>query len=546
MKKKRQRPKKRRILTKDRNQIIISADEMKALEERIDSCDLSDEDKKNIFHIIDTVEAMNIAIDEKRITIRRLLNIFFGKKKTEKIDKVLNKSKEKEENKEEKKGTGRNGSDAYKGAKRVKVPHPELKSGDKCPLCLKGRVYLMGKPSPIVCITGSAPLSATIYECECLRCNLCQERFTAPSPEGIGEEKFDEKAKALLAILKYGSGMPYYRIEKLHDMFEIPLPDSTQWDLINGMAGELGVLYEEFLHQAAFGSLYYIDDTNVKILDLKSVLDEAKNKGSPKRKGLFTTGILCEVGDHQIGLYFSGNRHAGENLNEVLSQRPDDMDTPMRMNDALSRNTPKNAKTIELNCNAHARRNFVKIVGRFPEEAIYVIEEMAKVYKNDRETKEKEMTPKERLLFHQEKSSKIMSDLKKHLEKQLTDKKVEPNSSLGKAISYMLNRWEKLTRFLKIEGAPLDNNLCEQMLKRAILNRKNALFYKTQHGAYVGDMMMSIIHTCCLNHVNPFDYLVAVQKNSRKVAEKPSDWMPWNYKKNLSDENSDLQINTAA
>ena len=545
MKKKRQRPKKRRILTKDRNQIIISADEMKALEERIDSCDLSDEDKKNIFHIIDTVEAMNIAIDEKRITIRRLLNIFFGKKKTEKIDKVLNKSKEKEENKEEKKGTGRNGSDAYKGAKRVKVPHPELKSGDKCPLCLKGRVYLMGKPSPIVCITGSAPLSATIYECECLRCNLCQERFTAPSPEGIGEEKFDEKAKALLAILKYGSGMPYYRIEKLHDMFEIPLPDSTQWDLINGMAGELGVLYEEFLHQAAFGSLYYIDDTNVKILDLKSVLDEAKNKGSPKRKGLFTTGILCEVGDHQIGLYFSGNRHAGENLNEVLSQRSSDMETPLRMNDGLSRNTPKNAETIESNCNAHARRYFVKIVGKFPDEAIHVIEEMAKIYKNDREAKEREITPKERLLFHQEKSSIIMSDLKEYLEKLLTDKKVEPNSSLGKAISYMLNRWENLTRFLEIEGAPLDNNLCEQMLKRVILNRKNALFYKTQHGAYVGDMMMSIIHTCCLNHVNPFDYFVAVLKNSKKVAEAPSDWMPWNYKKNLSNEISEPQ-NTAA
>ncbi|MFO8002854.1 transposase, partial [Thioalkalivibrio sp.] len=77
-------------------------------------------------------------------------------------------------------------------------------------------------------------------------------------------------------------------------------------------------------------------------------------------------------------------------------------------------------------------------------------------------------------------------------------KLVEPNSGLGKAIKYMLKHWKKLTRFLEVPGTPLDNNIAERALKYAILHRKNALFYKTQNGAKVGDLFMSLIHTCQL------------------------------------------------
>ncbi len=73
---------------------------------------------------------------------------------------------------------------------------------------------------------------------------------------------------------------------------------------------------------------------------------------------------------------------------------------------------------------------------------------------------------------------------------------MEPNSGLGKAISYMLRQWPALTLFLREPGAPLDNNLCERALKKAILHRKNSLFYKTLNGAEVGDLYMSLIHTC--------------------------------------------------
>ncbi|MBL8820677.1 MAG: transposase [Planctomyces sp.] len=122
--------------------------------------------------------------------------------------------------------------------------------------------------------------------------------------------------------------------------------------------------------------------------------------------------------------------------------------------------------------------------------------------------------------------------------RKFNDKLVEPNSALGEAINHLPKRWEPLTLFLRTAGAPLDNNVCERALKRAIMHRKNALFYKTRNGARVGDMYMSLIHTCELNGVNAFDYLNQVQLNADAVTESPERWMPWNYltnSQNVSD-----------
>lgn len=158
-----------------------------------------------------------------------------------------------------------------------------------------------------------------------------------------------------------------------------------------------------------------------------------------------------------------------------------------------------------------------------------MLETLAGVYKNDQITKERNMNPDERLHFYQQNSGPLMENLKDWFHQQLERKTVEPNSGLGQAIGYMLNYWQALTLFLKVPNAPLDNNLCEQALKKAILHRKNALFYKTEHGAWVGDLFMSLIHTCNLAGVNPFDYLTALQENTADLSNHPDKWMPWNY-----------------
>ena len=231
----------------------------------------------------------------------------------------------------------------------------------------------------------------------------------------------------------------------------------------------------------------------------------------------------------RIALFFTGPKHAGDNMAQLLKQRASGLSPPIQMCDALSRNVSKEFDTILANCLAHARRNFVDLVPSFPEQCRYVIEALAEVYHHDKMAREQGLSADQRLRFHQDHSGPVMERLKEWLQKQLNERRVEPNSSMGKAITYMLKHWEPLTLFLRVPGAPLDNNLCEQVLKRAILHRKGSLFFKTQHGAYIGDLFMSLIHTCTLNRVNPFHYLASLQKHSSELFKNPKHWLPWNY-----------------
>ena len=144
------------------------------------------------------------------------------------------------------------------------------------------------------------------------------------------------------------------------------------------------------------------------------------------------------------------------------------------------------------------------------------------VYRNDAIARERNLSPEERLLFHQAESGPTMEELHVWLARQFDERRVEPNSALGGAISYLLKHWEKLTLFLRVAGAPLDNNICERALKKAILHRKNALFYKTRHGAHVGDVFMSLIYTCELCGANPFDYLTELGAPRRRVVGEPA------------------------
>ena len=252
-----------------------------------------------------------------------------------------------------------------------------------------------------------------------------------------------------------------------------------------------------------------------------------------ERTGVFTSGIVSTAQGQNIALFFTGRQHAGENLADVLEQRAAELAPPIQMCDALSRNRPKLPEGLEVivgHCLAHARRRFVEVTPNFPEECRHVLEELGDLYANDTLAREQGMMPEERLRFHQLHSGPVMDQLHAWLTAQFAEKKVEPNSGLGMAIRYLLKHWERLTLFLRQPGAPLDNNICERALKKAILHRKNSLFYKTENGARVGDLFMSLIHTCELCGANPFDYLTQLQRHAAKLARNPSPWMPWNYR----------------
>jgi hypothetical protein len=172
--------------------------------------------------------------------------------------------------------------------------------------------------------------------------------------------------------------------------------------------------------------------------------------------------------------------------------------------DALSWNTshlPEGVKRLLAHCMSHGRRQFVEVAENFPEECRYVLETLGGIWHHDALAREQELSPEERLRFHREHSGPLMKTLHDWMETQLAERKTEPNSGLGKAIRYMLRHWMPLTLFLREPGAPIDNNIVERILKKAILHRKHSLFYKTLNGARVGDLFMSLIHTCELNGV---------------------------------------------
>jgi len=428
--------------------------------------------------------------------------------------------------KPEPKGHGRNGAALFTGAQKVSVRHETLEPGDPCPECGCGKVYRQKEPKTVVRIVGQAPLQATVFEMERLRCNGCGQMFTAEAPEQAGPEKYDETAVAMIAQLRYGSGVPFQRLERLQGTLGIPLPAATQWEVIEEPAELIRPAHVELIRQAAQGEVMHNDDTGMRILRLA-------REPSDERTGLFTTGMVSTGPGWKAALYFSGAKHAGENLADVLKHRAAGLSAPIQMCDALSRNSPKLSPGVEIllaNCLAHGRRQFIDVAANFPEESRYVLEMLGEVYHHDAMARDQKQSPEGRLRFHQERSGPVMEQLRKWMSEQLSEHKTEPNSGLGKAIQYMLRHWKPLTLFLREPRAPLDNNLVERALKKAILHRKNSLFYKTLHGAEVGDLYMSLIHTCELNGANSFDYLTELQKHSAEVSAHPAQWMPWNYR----------------
>jgi transposase len=430
-------------------------------------------------------------------------------------------------------GHGRNGAAAYRGARKVEVPHASLKAGDQCPDCQRGKVYPQRDPGVLVRIKGQAPIAATVYELEKLRCNLCGDVFTAAAPDEAGREKYDETAASMIALLRYGSGFPWYRLEGLQENLGIPLPVATQCEIAKETAVHIQPAGDELIRQAAQGGVVHNDDTSMRVLSLDR--DAASDVDiAAERTGVFTTGIISIGEGYRIGLYFTGRKHAGENLADVLKQRAAGLNAPIQMCDALSRNLPKKLEVIVGHCMAHARRHFVEVTPNFPQECRFVLESLGEVYGYDEAARAQGMSPEQRLRFHQEHSRPVMEKLRIWLDAQCDERRVEPNSGLGQAISYLLKHWDRLTLFLRQAGAPLDNNVCERALKKSILHRKNSLFYKTRNGAKVGDLFMSLIHTCELNGADPFDYLNQLQRHAAELKQTPSDWMPWNYRATLA------------
>ncbi|MDO8349479.1 MAG: IS66 family transposase [Planctomycetota bacterium] len=436
------------------------------------------------------------------------------------------------EPKPKRKGHGRHAAHRYSGARRVRVPHPCLHAGDLCPDCHGAKLYPLRAPALLIRLVGQAPLAASVFELEKLRCTGCGTVFTAPAPPEAGSGKYDETVAPLAALMRYGTGVPMHRLAQLQASLGIPFSASTQWQLVAELAGVAEPVWQCLIRQAAQRNVIHNDDTPMRVASLRREPAPPAGEDPVKRTrtGIFTTGILTGGAEPPIALFFTGHQHAGENLQDILRHRDPLLPAPIQMCDALSRNVPTEIATLLANCLVHGRRQMVDVAPSFPVEARHVLECLRDVFHHDAIAREEKLTPEQRLSFHQSRSGPILEDLHRWLQEQLDQKKVEPNSGLGGAFQYLLNHWAPLTLFLREPGAPLENNVVERALKMAILHRKNSLSYKTQEGARVGDLFMSLIHSCRLNDSNPFEFLVALARHPREVADHPEAWLPWTYR----------------
>ena len=479
--------------------------------------------------VVDTLAFLSTEVATEGMTLDGLRHVLFGPR-TESTAAVCKNPKETPRSKNpdapKAKGHGRKGAKDYPGADRVKTLLAGVQSGDPCPECLTGKLYEQAEPATLIRVKGVSPFRATIYEQARWRCSLCDLIITAPVPDGVGPDKYDETVAALLGLLRYGVGLPHNRIEKLQMCFGIPLPVSTQWEIVLEAAGLLLPVYGELVRQAAQGKVLHNDDTPMRILNKKGLDREG-------RKAIQTTAVLSDLGTNRIALFLTGQNHAGENLEVILAHRSEDLAQPIQMCDALAANMVGDAgalNTILAHCLVHARRKFVEVETKFPEDVRHLLEALKMVYKNDALAKDGGMDSVARLAFHQLESGPVMKALEEWLRCQIDEHKVEPNSGLGKAIKYMRKHWKELTLFLREPGAPLDNSAAERVVKRAIMHRKNSLYYRTLQGARVGDTFMSLIHTAELNGVSAYEYLLDLLRHAQDAESSPADWMPWNYR----------------
>src|SRR6516164_9338018 len=328
---------------------------------------LDEKDAELIRAVFESYVYVTDLVEDKNTTIRRLRQLFFGAR-TEKTEAVVGPKAGASEGTASPdvaagsepaagegttnvsdaavvpKGHGRNGAEAYRGAQQVDVAHPSLRAGDACPACGEGTVYEKA-PGVLVRITGQPPLTATVYQLQKLRCHLCGAVFTADVSNEAGERKYDATAGSMIGLLKYGSGLPFNRLDGLQGGLGVPLPASTQWDIVRAVAANLAPAFDELIRQAAQGEVLFNDDTTVKILELMGQRGRHEAQTDPAedgddadgRRGLYTSGVVALRDGRRVALFFSGHRHAGENLAQVLKHRAAELPPPIQMCDALSR-----------------------------------------------------------------------------------------------------------------------------------------------------------------------------------------------------------------
>lgn len=516
----------------------IGQEELDALIHRVEEAiehglSLSSEDLTLLLNAIQTLAMVQSKLESKDVTLLKLKKLLGMVSSSERRNVSNRRSSAKSK-------AIKKPSRKKPEPKVVKHTHKTLKKGDPCPQpdCDKGKLYPKD-PKIAIRISGHAPFEATKHICDRLRCNQCGALYTAEVPEevlndGDLNQMYGYSARSLMAINKFYSGEGYHHQESLSSMMGHQVSASTVFDQVEYLANDATPIFYEMKRDAAKSVKFFGDDTFHRILDKEPEIRPNRNgKGQRLRTGIYSSCVIARTKDkHDIVIMDTSLGHFGEAIDDILRHRPPDLPPPLLMSDALSSNTPTACKVVQILCNAHGNRQFKDIESFFPE-VTPIIDQYCKIWTYDRHTKDQQMSDQARLEYHQKYSLPIMEEIKRWCEAKLQDETFEENSALGKAIRYFTKHYLELCRFCWIPGAELDNNLTEQTLKIIIRGRKTYMFFKTDNGAGVANVIISLIATAWRAGVNVFEYLTDIQRYKDQVKASPELWVPYRYESTI-------------
>jgi transposase len=454
------------------------------------------------------------------------------------------------------KGHGRNGASAYRQAKHVFYGLALGVLGALCSRCGFGKMYRY-REKVIIRIVGQPLFAAEIHHFEQARCRNCGHIIRASGPadvhEGLGSDyvRYDWSACAMLMVMHYSAGAPFKRLESLHDGWDIPMPDANQWTVVDAGDDLLLPLYKALeQHAIANATNFRVDDTGSMVIALKREIEAelaaAERLGESTkdvRTGINATGFYWETRDGPVILFYTGRHHAGEMVDQLLRRRLLSSPKLVKCTDGAAKNFDHEHgdKLVEATCNAHAFLKFRDIRDKYPAEYAEAGSIYHQVFANDDEAKALGLKPVDRMLYHREHSKPLMKKLKAMCEEKLKSKLVEPSSPLWEPLTFVINQWERLTRFCEVPNVPLDTNLVEQALIMTVRYLAGSFNYKTEDGAVVGDHAMSLIATARANGVEPVAYLTECLRNHDDLAKRPEHYLPWLYRERVVEPSSPPQ-----
>jgi hypothetical protein len=453
------------------------------------------------------------------------------------------------DSKEPKPGHGRNGASAYRQSQHV---FHTLTGGVLGALCEVCRLAKMSRyrEKIIIRIRGRSMFGADLHHLEQARCRCCGHIARAQAPDdvnqGLGTDyvRYDWSACAMLMVMHYFGGAPFKRIESLHEGWGVPMSDANQWEVVNAGDDLLLPLYRALeQHAIQKATNFRIDDTGAMVLALKRQINaelaaqEALGKSTKDvRTGINSTGLYWETPDGPVILFYTGRHHAGEMVDQLLRHRVLSSPKLVKCTDGASKNFDHEHadKLVESTCNAHALLKFRDIKDKHPVEYAEAGRVYKQVFDNDDGAKALGLSPVDRMLYHREHSKPLMQQLKKMCEEKITSKRVEPSSRLWEPLTFVINQWDRLTRFCDVPGVPLDTNLVEQALIMPVRYLASSFNYHTEDGAAVGDHAMSLIATARANDVEPVAWLTECLRCHEDLAKRPAHYLPWVYRARTS------------